>query len=97
MVLYPAAADGDHGRPDHDGKDRVPQAGHDPRGDLQLVQGREGPEDQHRDPGALGHDQALETPPWKSTASGMNELLLARRVGRGGAMRARQRVADGSW
>jgi hypothetical protein len=22
-------------------------------------------------------DQALETPPWKSTASGMNELLLS--------------------
>src|SRR5919108_5021037 len=26
-------------------------------------------------------DQALETPPWKSTASGMNELLLAGRLG----------------
>jgi hypothetical protein len=24
-------------------------------------------------------DQALVTPPWKSTASGMNELLAARR------------------
>src|SRR5215218_5262360 len=28
--LDPAAADGDHGRADHDGQDRVPQAGHDP-------------------------------------------------------------------
>jgi hypothetical protein len=26
-------------------------------------------------------DQALETPPWKSTASGMNELLLFLQVG----------------
>jgi hypothetical protein len=25
-------------------------------------------------------DQALETPPWKSTASGMRELLVARRL-----------------
>jgi hypothetical protein len=25
-------------------------------------------------------DQALETPPWKSTASGMNELLVAEGV-----------------
>jgi hypothetical protein len=54
--LDPAATDGDHGRADHDGQDRIPQAGHDPGGDLQLVQGREGPEDQHRDPGPLGHD-----------------------------------------
>src|SRR5215218_8633694 len=28
--LDPTAADGDHGRADHDGQDRVPQAGHDP-------------------------------------------------------------------
>src|SRR5215216_2163799 len=33
-------------------------------------------------------DQALETPPWKSTASGMNELLGSG-VGRGRAIPAR--------
>src|SRR5215211_6388648 len=52
--LDPAALDGDHGRADHDGQDGVPRAGHDPGGDLQLVQGGEGPEDQHRDASPLG-------------------------------------------
>jgi hypothetical protein len=28
-------------------------------------------------------DQALETPPWRSTASGMKKLLVVARVGRG--------------
>src|SRR5918992_2890687 len=37
------ATDGHDHRADHRSQDRVPQAGHDPRGDLQLVQGREGP------------------------------------------------------
>src|SRR5215218_5772957 len=43
-------------------------------------------------------DQALEAPPWKSTASGMNELLVARRDA---AVRRRQaharEVAVGSY
>jgi hypothetical protein len=56
--LDPAATDRDDRRADHDGQDGVPQAGHDPRGDLQLVQGRERPEDQDRDAGPLGQDLA---------------------------------------
>src|SRR5215213_5244200 len=54
--LDPTTTDGDHGRADHDGQDRIPQAGHDPGGDLQLVQGGKGPKDQDRDAGPLGHD-----------------------------------------
>src|SRR5215218_1003940 len=44
------AADGHDHRADHGGQDRVPEAGHDPGGDLQLVQGGEGGEHQDRDP-----------------------------------------------
>src|SRR5918993_6047896 len=49
-----AATDGHDHRPNHGGQQRIPQAGHDPGGDLELVQGREGREHQDRDPGALG-------------------------------------------
>jgi hypothetical protein len=41
-------------------------------------------------------DQALETPPWKSTASGMNRLLIAQVV-RGMRHTHAKQVGNGPW
>src|ERR671910_934039 len=49
-----AAADGHDDRADHGGEQRVPEAGDDPGGDLELVQGREDGEHQDGDAGPLG-------------------------------------------